>query len=231
MTKEEILPYFEALHATLSIPVLYVSHDISEVERLADTMVLLEVGRVVAAGPLGELLTDSRLPIARPAGVDSPDARVGAFDANDGLTALDVGGQPLLVPKPRRRSRHAHRVRIAATDVSLTVDRPSQTTILNILPVRVLHIGEPLNEAQINVVVTLGHRDGGPKLLARVTRRAQRLLGFGLGQDVYAQIKAVSLVASSGRPAASARSADIVQLSDTAAHHPGGGGHRARPVG
>jgi molybdopterin-binding protein len=96
--------------------------------------------------------------------------------------------------------------------------------------VRVLHI-EPLNEAQINVVVTLGHRDGGPKLLARVTRRAQRLLGFEPGQDVYAQIKAVSLVASSARPAASARSADIVQLSDAAAHHPGGGGHRARPVG
>jgi molybdate transport system ATP-binding protein len=194
-------------------------------------MVLLEVGRVVAAGPLGELLTDSRLPIARgPQASTVLDARVGAFDANDGLTALDVGGQPLLVPSRVGEAGTAHRVRIAATDVSLAVDRPSQTTILNILPVRVLHI-EPLNEAQINVVVTLGHRDGGPKLLARVTRRAQRLLGFGLGQDVYAQIKAVSLVASSGRPAASARSADIVQLSDAAAHHPGGGGHRARPVG
>jgi molybdate transport system ATP-binding protein len=231
MTKEELLPYFEALHATLSIPVLYVSHDISEVERLADTMVLLEAGRVVAAGPLGELLTDSRLPIARgPEASTVLDARVGAFDASDGLTTLDVGGQPLLVPGRVGEAGTAHRVRIAATDVSLAVDRPSQTTILNILPVRVLHI-EPLNEAQINVVVTLGHRAGGPKLLARVTRRAQRLLGFEPGQDVYAQIKAVSLVASSARPAASARSADIVQLSDAAAHHPGGGGHRARPVG
>jgi molybdopterin-binding protein len=67
---------------------------------------------------------------------------------------------------------------------------------MNIVPVRVKHI-EPLDEAQINVVVTIGHREGGPKLLVRVTRRAQRLLGFGPGQDVYAQIKAVSLVASS----------------------------------
>jgi molybdate transport system ATP-binding protein len=225
MTKEELLPYFEALHATLSIPVLYVSHDISEVERLADTMVLLEAGRVVAAGPLGELLTDSRLPIARgPQASTVLDARVGAFDASDGLTTLDVGGQPLLVPSRVGEAGTAHRVRIAATDVSLAVDRPSQTTILNILPVRVRDI-QPLNEAQINVVVTLGHRDGGPKLLARVTRRAQRLLGFEPGQDVYAQIKAVSLVASS------ARRADTLQLPDAAAHHPGGGGHRARPVG
>jgi molybdate transport system ATP-binding protein len=62
---EEILPYFEALHASLSIPVLYVSHDISGIERLADHLVLLDSGRVVAAGPLNELLADKRLPIAQ----------------------------------------------------------------------------------------------------------------------------------------------------------------------
>jgi molybdate transport system ATP-binding protein len=197
MTKEEILPYFEALHATLSIPVLYVSHDISEIERLADTMVLLEAGRVIAAGPLSELLTDSRLPIARsPEASTVLEARVGAFDASDGLTMLDVGGEALLVARRVGEAGTARRVRIAATDVSLAVDRPSVTTIMNIVPVRVKHI-EPLDEAQINVVVTIGHRDGGPKLLVRVTRRAQRLLGFSPGQDVYAQIKAVSLVASS----------------------------------
>jgi molybdate transport system ATP-binding protein len=197
MTKEEILPYFEALHATLSIPVLYVSHDISEIERLADTMVLLDSGRVIAAGPLSELLTDSRLPIARsPEASTVLEARVGAFDASDGLTTFDVGGEALLVARRVGEAGTARRVRIAATDVSLAVDRPSVTTIMNIVPVRVKHI-EPLDEAQINVVVTIGHREGGPKLLVRVTRRAQRLLGFGPGQDVYAQIKAVSLVASS----------------------------------
>ena len=99
---------------------------------------------------------------------------------------------------PRRLDKEgsAERIRIVATDVSLAVDRPSQTTILNILPVRVKDI-HPLDNAQINVLVTIGHREKGPMLLARITRRAQRVLSFVPGQDVYAQIKAVSLIGSS----------------------------------
>ena len=199
MTKEEIFPYFEALHAALSIPVLYVSHDISEIERLADYMVLLDAGRVIAVGPLSELLADSRLPIARGAEAATVlEARVGGFDPGDALTTLAVGGETLLAPGRFGETGSRHRVRIAATDVSLAADRPSLTTILNIVPVRVIDI-QAVGEAQINVVLTIGHRDGGPKLLARVTRRAQQILRFAPGQDVYAQIKAVSLIASSER--------------------------------
>ena len=100
MTKEEILPYFEALHASLSIPVLYVTHDISEIERLADHMVLLDAGRVVAAGPLSDLLADSRLPIARGAQAATVlEARVGAFLAKDAMTTLDIDGETLLSPR------------------------------------------------------------------------------------------------------------------------------------
>ena len=177
MTKEEIFPYFEALHSALSIPVLYVSHDISEVERLADHMVLLEAGRVVATGPLNDLLADSRLPIARsPQAATVLEACVGAFTAEDSLTALDIDGETLLSPGRIGKEGSTHRVRIAASDVSLSVERPSPTTILNIVPVRVKDI-QPLEQAQINVVVTIGHREGGRKLLVRVTRRAQRVLG------------------------------------------------------
>jgi molybdate transport system ATP-binding protein len=199
MTKDEILPYFEALHASLSIPVLYVTHDISEIERLADHMVLLDSGQVIAAGQINELLADTRLPIARsPEASTVLEARVGAFSVEDGLTTLDIGdGEKLLVPRRVGKEGSMDRVRIAATNVSLAVIRPSQTTILNIVPVRVKDI-QPVDEAQINVLVTIGHREGGPKLLARVTRRAQRVLGFGAGQDVYAQIKAVSLIGLSG---------------------------------
>jgi molybdate transport system ATP-binding protein len=197
ITKEEILPYFEALHGSLSIPVFYVSHDISEIERLADYMVLLDIGRVVAAGPLSDLLADSRLPIARsPAASTVLEATVGAFDATDSLTTLDVHGECLLVPGRVEGTGGIHRVRIAATDVSLSVEQPSRTTILNIVPVRVRTI-DPVNDAQINVVVTIGHGDKGPKLLVRVTRRALNVLGFTSGQDMYAQIKAVSLIAGS----------------------------------
>jgi molybdate transport system ATP-binding protein len=207
MSREEIFPYFEALHVALAVPVLYVSHDISEVERLADHMVLLEAGRVVAAGALVDLLTDTRLPIARGAQAATVlETRLGAFDAGDGLTALEVGGETLLVPQRVGEAGSHRRVRIAATDVSLAVGRPSQTTIVNVLPARVREI-EPLGEAQVNVVLTIGHRPDGPRLLARITRRAQRLLAFVPGQDVYAQIKGVSLVGRDARAAPPLRGA------------------------
>jgi molybdate transport system ATP-binding protein len=197
MTKEEILPYFEALRASTTVPTLYVSHDISEIERLADHMVLLESGRLVSAGPLNDLLADPRLPLARsPEAATVLEVRVGPYSAEDGLTALEVGGERLLMPRRIDKEGSAERVRIAATDVSLAVDHPSQTTILNVLPVRVKDI-HPLDNAQINVLVTIGHREEGPMLLARITRRAQRVLSFVPGQDGYAQIKAVSLIGSS----------------------------------
>jgi molybdate transport system ATP-binding protein len=197
MTKEEILPYLEALRTSSSIPALYVSHDISEIERLADHMVLLDSGRVAAAGPLDELMADSRLPIARsPQASTILEARVGPYSVDDGLTILDIGGERLFVPRRIAKEGRTDRIRIAATDVSLAVDRPSLTTILNVVPVRVKDI-HPLADAQVNVLVGIGHRDGGPLLLVRVTRRALRVLGFAPGQDMYAQVKAVSLIASS----------------------------------
>src|SRR5262249_9443033 len=114
------------------------------------------------------------------------------------LTELDIGGQTLLVPRRVGESGSTYRVRIAATDVSLAVDRSPRTTILNVIPVRVKDI-QPLDNAQLNVLLTIGHREGGPTLLARITRRAKRMLGVESGQEMYAQIKAVSLVGSAGR--------------------------------
>jgi molybdate transport system ATP-binding protein len=148
--------------------------------------------------PLNELLADTRLPIAQsPEASTVLEARIGHYSPEDGLTALDIGGEQLLVPWRVGNEGGTDRIRIAATDVSLAVDRPSQTTILNIVPARVKHV-EPLDEAQVNVLLTFGHHEQGPKLLARVTHRAHRLLRFGPGQDVYAQIMAVSLIGSSG---------------------------------
>jgi molybdate transport system ATP-binding protein len=203
MTKEEILPYFEALRSSTSVPTLYVSHDITEIERLADHMVFLESGRLVAAGPLNDLLADTRLPIAQsPEAATVLDAHIGPYSAEDGLTALSVGGENLLIPGRLGKLGDQDRVRIAATDVSLAIDHPSRTTILNIVPVRVKEI-QPLDNAQINVLVTVGHREEGQLLLARITRRAVHILGLAPGQQVYAQIKAVSLIGPAGRSARS----------------------------
>jgi molybdate transport system ATP-binding protein len=203
MTKEEILPYFEALRSSTSVPTLYVSHDITEIERLADHMVFLESGRLVAAGPLNDLLANTRLPIAqRPEAATVLDAHIGPYSAEDGLTALSIGGEKLLIPGRLGKEGDQDRVRITATDVSLAIDHPSRTTILNIIPVRVKDI-QPLDNAQINVLVTVGHQEEGRLLLARITRRALHILGLTPGQQVYAQIKAVSLIGPAGTPARS----------------------------
>src|SRR5262245_56206888 len=130
MTKEEIFPYFEALRASLSIPVLYVSHDISEIERLADHMVLLDSGRVIATGRLNELLADTRFPLARsPEASSVLEAHVNTYNAEDALTELGIAGAILLVPGRVGTDGSTFRVCIAASDVSLAVDRSSQSTI------------------------------------------------------------------------------------------------------
>ena len=89
LSKDEILPYLEALHTALSIPILYVSHDLAEVERLADHLVLIEAGRVVAYGPLEELQADPELPVAR-----LPDAAV-ALNATVTTTTRSTGSRRL----------------------------------------------------------------------------------------------------------------------------------------
>jgi molybdate transport system ATP-binding protein len=193
--KEEILPYFEALHEMLSIPILYVSHDIAEVERLADVLVLLEQGRVVASGALAAVLSNSRLPLAqRPEAATLIDACIKNYDSRYSLTEMEVDGETLLVPGHVGKPGGTRRIRIAAADVSLAAQKPSQTSILNVLAVRVSEV-VPVGEAQVNVVITLGHRDGATRLLARISRRAHETLGLTAGQDVYAQVKAVSLIA------------------------------------
>ena len=196
-SKDEILPYLERLHGALSVPVLYVSHDIAEVERLADHLVLLEGGRVTAAGPLEDLQADPALPIARmpEAGV-TLSATVESFDGAYGLATLALAGGRLLVPGAAEAPDAARRVRIAASDVSLARAPSVGSTILNVLPARIL-AAEPQDGVQIMVAVALGAEGQGARLLARVTRKSWDTLGLAPGQTVFAQIKGVALVDSS----------------------------------
>lgn len=193
-SKDEILPYLEALHDSLSIPVLYVSHDIAEVERLADHLVLLRDGRVVASGPLAELQSDPALPIARlpDAGV-TLDGQVAGYDSAYGLTTLAVDGGGLLVPGEVGAVGVRRRLRIAASDVSLARQPASGSTILNSLPARLV-AAEPQDAVQMMAVVALGADGRGARVLARVTRRSWDTLGLAPGQTVYAQVKGVALV-------------------------------------
>lgn len=192
LTKDEILPYLERLHESLSIPVIYVSHDIGEIEQLADRLVLMQAGRVLSSGPIGQLQTDAALalPFLSEAAV-SLDAVVESFDAADGLAGLRVDGARLLAPAARATPGEARRIRIHAADISLARQRPLASTILNVTPARIVSARE--SGRQITAVLGLGENGEGARLLCRVTLRSWRTLELATGQSVFAQIKAVSL--------------------------------------
>jgi molybdate transport system ATP-binding protein len=193
-TKDEILPFLERLHDRLSLPVLYVSHEMAEVERLADHLVLMRAGRVVSAGPLGDLQSDPSLPLAaaRDAAV-SLDATVVAYDDRYGLMTLAVRGGRFLVPGLPGTVGRRQRLRILAGDVSLALVPPQASTILNALPARILSATR-IGEHEIVVVLGLGPEGTGDRLLARVTRRSWDQLALAEGVAVHAQVKGVALV-------------------------------------
>jgi len=189
--KDDILPYFERLHEELEIPMLYVSHAADEVARLADQMVLMEAGRVLATGPIHDLLTRFDLPLAL-----SPDAeaiieaRVAEHDENFALTYVDCsGGRFTVMHKDLPVGRNV-RLRILARDVSLTLERQSNTSILNVLPVVVEAISD---DQSARTIVRL--RAGDQSMLAQITRKSAAALELSVGQSLFAQIKSVALLA------------------------------------
>jgi molybdate transport system ATP-binding protein len=194
LTKDDILPYLEKLHGALAIPVLYVTHDLSEVERLADQIVLIDHGHVIASGSLTEVQGNPALPLARrPEAAVSLDARIEAHDTIYGLTKVAVRGASLLLPEVAGAIGEIRRIRVGASDVSLARSAPADSSILNCLPARVL--GHVVDERhQINVSIGLGADGAGDKLLSRVTRKSWDTLQLQTGSQVYAQIKGVALV-------------------------------------
>ena len=189
-SKGEILPYLERLHDDLSIPILYVSHSPDEVARLADFMVLMEKGKTVASGPIHEMLTRLDLPLAHgdEAGV-VVDTVIGEHDQAFHLSRLDFSGGSISVAQQPYALGHAMRLRIHARDVSLALERHGDSSILNILPARVVEIVEE-NPAQVMLRLDAG----GIPLLARITRKSCALLALRPGMAVFAQVKSVALL-------------------------------------
>ena len=193
-TKDEILPFLEQLHASLSLPVIYVSHDIAEVERLADNLVLMREGRIVAAGRFNEVSSNPSLPLAlAKEAIVGLDAIVQAYDGKYGLATLQVEGGRFAVPMASAPIGSRRRLTIAASAVSLAHELPHATTVLNILPAMIKSVTST-GEHEAVVVLALGREGSGSRLLARITRRSWDDLGLAEGMMVYAQIKGVALM-------------------------------------
>ncbi|SFM68118.1 molybdenum ABC transporter ATP-binding protein [Shimia aestuarii] len=186
--KAEIMPYFERLRDEADVPILYVSHSMGEVARLATTVVALERGRVSRVGPAAEVLGD---PGFTPAGVRAVgavlEARVVAHH-EDGLSELDAGGNPLFLPRISQRIGTLMRVRIAAHDVILSREEPKGLSALNMMAGEIDAVRAGDGPGAIVSVKT----NAGP-VLARVTRRSADALGLVPGVKCYAVVKTVSI--------------------------------------
>lgn len=179
--KREILPCLKRLNERLAVPMIYISHDMAEIEYLAHHLVMMERGTITATGPLHTLQSDPALPLA--AGHEaavSLDAVVGGQDGRYGLLILRLKGARLLVPAaPLAPGVH----RIAASDVSVTRERPRSSTIINVFPARITACF-PLGASEITLVLALGTGGSGTDILARITRYSFDSLGLKGGMDV-----------------------------------------------
>lgn len=189
--KQAILPYLESLHDEFDIPSLYVSHDPNEVAHLADHMVLLERGKVIAQGEAATLLTRVDLPLA---GYDDAasllEGFISAHDETYHLTWIAMDCGRVAVAREDLPVGHHTRVEIRARDVSLSLSAHSDTSIINILPAKVIDTHD-INQTQ--TIVRLELLDG-QTLLSRITRRSAVGMGIHEGMHLYAQVKSVALL-------------------------------------
>ncbi|MCX8016992.1 MAG: molybdenum ABC transporter ATP-binding protein [Rhodocyclaceae bacterium] len=189
--KGEILPYLERLHEELKIPLFYVSHAPDEVARLADHLVVMADGRVIAQGALAETLARLDLPIRldEEAGVVL-DGRIVERDEAWHLARVAFAGGAVWTRDAGHPLGQRVRVRILARDVSIALSAHHDSSILNCLPAEVVAIAADAHPALLLVRVMVG----GSPVLARLTRRSARALELAPGQRIFIQIKAVALL-------------------------------------
>lgn len=188
--KAEILPYIERLRDDVKIPILYVSHDVSEVARLATTIVVIEAGKVVTHGPVGTVLSQPEaVPLlgVRAAGAVI-EAKVSGRLLDDGLTELSFSGGRIVLPGILGVMGQTVRIRIPAQDVILAKEPPADISALNVLPVTISRLEQGRGPG-----VAVGLLAGRDHLLARVTRRSALRMELAVGQQIYAIIKATAV--------------------------------------
>jgi molybdate transport system ATP-binding protein len=189
-SRHAIYPYLERVGAETAIPFLYVTHILDEAARLADHLVLMEHGRAVHSGPLAELLTSHDPGLAHGGNAGCVVfATVESLDEEYHLARLAFPGGFLFIPDPGLPPGRKIRVRIHARDVSLALNAPGGSSILNIVPATVLEL---IPDAPARVLVRLAV--GPTVMLAAVTQRSAAALSLRPGLELFAQVKSVALL-------------------------------------
>jgi molybdate transport system ATP-binding protein len=188
--KAEVLPYIERLAQEFALPVLYVSHSIEEVTRLADHLVIVSEGRTVASGELADIMSrpEHSPLIGRYEAGSVLDCTVLQHNDDYALTTLRFTDGQLRVPRIDLDPGCAVRVRIRARDVALALSRPMDVSITNKMPGRIARI-TPREGPYADVAVDLG----STSLRALVTRESCDRLGLQQGTAVWVMVKSVAL--------------------------------------
>jgi molybdate transport system ATP-binding protein len=188
--KNEVLPYLSRLREELSIPIVYVSHSIDEVARLADCLVLIADGHVTRTGATIDLMADLVSPLSHAdrAGVVIK-ARIVEHHSDHHLTRLEFAGGFLWVTRVSKALGASVRARVLARDVSIALSEPGPSSILNVIATRVVELSED-GPDRVNVRLMAG----STAFIARITRRSREALRLVPGMEVYAQVKSVALV-------------------------------------
>jgi molybdate transport system ATP-binding protein len=188
--KAEILPYLTRLKTALRLPVLYVTHALDEVVRLADSMVLVESGRIMASGNLSDIAASSDLPLAHRDDAGAVlQCRVAEHDIDRELTRLDGGGTSFLVPLFDAPCGGTCRLRIPAREVILAGRPPDAISLHNVVAGTVRRIGNEAGRRSVLVEVALPHG----AILSRITPDAVARLKLTPGGRVLALIKSTSI--------------------------------------
>jgi len=189
--RAELLPYLESLPTAFDVPVLYVTHALDEVARLATQMIAMADGRIQAGGPTAEML--ERLDLASLAGPGEAGVllvgRVAAVDQDYALTRLEVSGQEISVPVSTTPVGSELRLRVRARDVAIATQRPENLSIRNVLSARILEIELRSDSPFAEVLLDLGEAH----LRARLTRASVEGLALHRGQPVFALIKSIAI--------------------------------------
>jgi len=189
--RDEILPYLARLRSAFSLPIIYASHALDEVMRLADTLVLLENGRQRAAGPLTELVSRVGLPLAlRDDAAGVLRGTVYSHVPERRLSAIACGGDFFWVPMVPAPEGKEVRLRVPARDVILATGEPRGISVTNMVGARISEVLKIEREHAALVELDL---DGGGQLISRVTLDAVERLGLRHGMHVLALVKAVSV--------------------------------------
>jgi molybdate transport system ATP-binding protein len=187
--RNEVLPYLERLRDEFALPIVYVSHDFDEVLRLADHVVLLEQGRVIAQGDISTMSLDPHL--RQIVGSDAIGAVLdGEVDSvsSDGLAIVRVGGARLSVNKPQVRAGSRVRVQLLARDLILAIEPPRGLSVRNVIEGRVIDLSHDDDDTDL-VRVDIGQAE----VMARVTHAATQDLTLRSGRQVWVLVKAVSV--------------------------------------